>query len=52
MSTPRSYFEHGAHSVLKGRILPQHREHGGKNACSKWALGGALPLLLFLLFFA
>ena len=27
--------EHGAYSVLKGRILPEHREHRDKNACSK-----------------
>ena len=39
MSTPRSYFEHGlehgAHFVLKGRILHQYREHAGKKQRSK-----------------
>ena len=39
MSTLRSYFEHGlehgAHFVLKGRILPRTVSTETENACSK-----------------
>ena len=32
MSTPRFRFEHGAHFVLKDRILPEHHEHEAKSS--------------------
>ena len=49
MSTPRSYFEHGlehgAHFVLKGRILPPHREHGGGKCVLKMSTGWHASIL-------
>ena len=51
MSTPYFRFEHGAHSVLKGRILPPHREHGdGKCVLKMSTVRYASILAIFAIF--
>ena len=51
MSTPHFHFEYGAHFVLKGRILPPHREHGGGKCVLKMSTGWrASVLAIFTIF--
>ena len=49
MSTPYFRFEHGAHFVLKGRILPEHREHGGGKCVLKMSTGWHASILAIFL---